>query len=931
MDVETGRKVINFRRGQEPLDLTGAIVMLGFEFVGDGTSKIIDSADKSVVIESARTGVCSVMLPNHLYNYSGRVLVHVYITFDDGRSLDAGVIVTEFEESWLDQELVEMENFYVKRFEDLADELRQKAEKIRQQMLLNAQKALNEFQHRIETVEDFRGPQGLQGERGIQGEQGEQGVAGTVGTISGSFDTLESLQEYRPTGKQGDMYIIGSDLYVWDVEREKWSNVGQIQGPQGLQGEQGVQGSQGIQGEQGARGERGETGSQGERGVDGPRGDQGIQGVQGPQGIQGERGLQGLQGEPGTTSWNGITDRPGTFPSTIQQVQGLQAHIDDNTRHVTQTERESWDSRLEREEFEVFRDKVFEESPLLHHIEQDTTIENTRDGKLVERSFEGRTMVNLWSDDRADFVNLNNDVQLIGNGRLRFERLNNSGGTLRTIPLSSAIFRANQTYTIMISNVITNERVDHIQLNRGSTQIIDSGAALAIPINQPVIFTTVSDLINRTLFTVALSINANNDTLNATAEFNVSVWEGDWTHLANSLEHTPPRQLVSVAEDADELEIATVGENLFDGEWENGFIVWSTGMESDADLTLQRTGWINVIGGSRIFADPANVTIGHPVRLAQFDQNKTWIRINNLPAQVRRDGFLLDPSAKFIRLSATNNHALTWLRDPLLSISYDRPIDATTLHQSTSTLIEYQDTDGTWKKPILRSINNGSEVLVADEITETEYVQRAVEVDSQLWTFELFDDVNNIVIARALNAGTGAMNANAGGLATSNRLPVINGSNNVVGSTQLAVGMPNNGNMRVGISSNEAMSGTQIRQYLIDNDYQFLVPLAEPRRFPIRMQSLSSFDPVTNIQMSTGAVQPRFNFKIAQSLSERLSLVENKVRELWMMKNKPVEYFSEAVNDLLGFMLDDMSESKKKKFEEYKRKREGSELDELDS
>ena len=48
---------------------------------------------------------CRVMLPNHVYNYEGQVLVHVYILFEDGRSLDCGVIVTEFEKSWLDTEV----------------------------------------------------------------------------------------------------------------------------------------------------------------------------------------------------------------------------------------------------------------------------------------------------------------------------------------------------------------------------------------------------------------------------------------------------------------------------------------------------------------------------------------------------------------------------------------------------------------------------------------------------------------------------------------------------------------------------------------------------------------------------------------------------------------------------------------------------------
>ena len=124
MDVETGKKVINFTHGGSPVDLTDATVLLGFEFVGEESSKILDSVEGSVVISSPESGACEVVMPSFMYDYAGQVLVHVYIVYEDGRGLDCGVIVTEFEESWLDRDLDEMSRFYVKRFEDLAAEIR---------------------------------------------------------------------------------------------------------------------------------------------------------------------------------------------------------------------------------------------------------------------------------------------------------------------------------------------------------------------------------------------------------------------------------------------------------------------------------------------------------------------------------------------------------------------------------------------------------------------------------------------------------------------------------------------------------------------------------------------------------------------------------------------------------------------------------------
>ena len=154
MDVNTGKKIINFTHENNSVDLTDATVLLGFEFAGAGTSKIIDSVDGSVVIEDAVNGQCSVMLPNHFYQYEGQVLVHVYIKYHDGRSFDAGIIVTEFSESWLDSELDEMADFYVRRFENLAMEIKERALEIRtglEQELSDLSEKLESIRSQLET------------------------------------------------------------------------------------------------------------------------------------------------------------------------------------------------------------------------------------------------------------------------------------------------------------------------------------------------------------------------------------------------------------------------------------------------------------------------------------------------------------------------------------------------------------------------------------------------------------------------------------------------------------------------------------------------------------------------------------------------------------------------------------------------------------
>ena len=81
-----------------------------------------------------------------------------------------------------------------------------------------------------EQLEALRGPQGIQGETG-------EGL-----NLLGAFETEEELSNAVPQGNPGEGYIVGEDLYIWNVAEQTWKNVGAIRGPEGPQGEQGIQG-----------------------------------------------------------------------------------------------------------------------------------------------------------------------------------------------------------------------------------------------------------------------------------------------------------------------------------------------------------------------------------------------------------------------------------------------------------------------------------------------------------------------------------------------------------------------------------------------------------------------------------------------------------------------------------------------------------------
>lgn len=145
----------------------------------------------------------------------------------------------------------------------------------------------------------------------VKGAKGDKGDPGTGITIKGKYDSLSALQAAHPKADEGDAYMAGTNLYVWNGST--WIDCGNIKGDKGEKGDTGLQG---VQGEKGERGPQGATGPQG---VKGDKGDKGDTGPQGPQGIQGERGLQGPQGLQGATGETGATG-----PQGAQGVQGLQ-------------------------------------------------------------------------------------------------------------------------------------------------------------------------------------------------------------------------------------------------------------------------------------------------------------------------------------------------------------------------------------------------------------------------------------------------------------------------------------------------------------------------------------------------------------------------------------------------------------------------------
>ena len=161
----------------------------------------------------------------------------------------------------------------------------------------------------------------------VKGAKGEKGDPGTGITIKGKYDSLSALQAAHPKADEGDAYMAGTNLYVWNGSA--WIDCGNVQGPKGDKGDTGSKGDAftyadftqeqlaSLKGPKGDKGDKGDTGAAG------------AQGPQGPQGVQGLQGLQGPAGNAATITIGSVTtSAPGTSANVTNSGTSSAAVLD---------------------------------------------------------------------------------------------------------------------------------------------------------------------------------------------------------------------------------------------------------------------------------------------------------------------------------------------------------------------------------------------------------------------------------------------------------------------------------------------------------------------------------------------------------------------------------------------------------------------------
>lgn len=144
------------------------------------------------------------------------------------------------------------------------------------------------------------------GPTGPKGDTGDVGPTGPTGAglrINGTYGSMEELERMHPVGEDGDCYIVGPNLMIWDSTTNTWKGISIPAGPPGEAAtievgstRTGDEGSEALVLDNAVSNHHVfdfviPKGDKGDVGPTGPKGDIGPKGDTGPRGFPGEIGI----------------------------------------------------------------------------------------------------------------------------------------------------------------------------------------------------------------------------------------------------------------------------------------------------------------------------------------------------------------------------------------------------------------------------------------------------------------------------------------------------------------------------------------------------------------------------------------------------------------------------------------------------------------
>lgn len=650
-----------------------------------------------------------------------------------------------------------------------------------------------------------------------------------------------------------------------------------IQGIQGIQGEKGEKGDTGEQGIQGLQGEKGDKGDTGAKGEKGDKGDKGEQGIQGEQGLQGIQGIQGVKGDKGDKGEDGLTVGVSVNGETYQHQNGIITIPNypdtSNLEALNKTPNISYRTEGGIKSFEC-----------------------TRDGYIDNVVIEGKTLVNLWGNKTSDFFL---SGQAIFNEETGYVEL-----TSTTQRYSNAFtkytgnLKPNTLYTIIV-DVVENTFTNIPILRVSSTDSVEAGNdKYACFTDTKVInggetgrfifqLTTISDF-NNVNIGLRTFIGNDNSEVGCKLKFRIIILEGDHTQ-------NPPSYfegLKSVGEDVNKISVSSLKSsgNLLHCEdfsvARNGvtltynfvnqeFTLNGTCTQNNTTLfypsTIDKRSLFGYYSGRLILLNPNMANFN--VRFYEKSYTRGVVLNNN---KLTHTGNYNNGDIVTFTIRVDNGQTFNNDKFKICFNKGNTPIPYEPYKEHKKELL-YKDTDGVWKKPILREWDT----IEKHSGSKYYYHKRSGEV--------VLNGSENIKLYKSQKAQCITFEVSTKGIKLTGDQAVISdkftyqysGFNDKYDFESISnSGKYSNIYISILKSRLETQNVEGFKKWLQSNPITVVYELETPIITELPNFNPQTFEGDTTLLINSGAIQANADFEVTNSLGSEIDVLKDKVSSL---------------------------------------------------
>lgn len=502
-----------------------------------------------------------------------------------------------------------------------------------------------------------------------------------------------------------------------------------------------------------------------------------------------------------------------------------------------------------------------------------TTVEATSNGYFEDVKLEGKTLVNCLNVEpnvytsplhKSEIVNGYHKLTMLTDGDLMWD-------VSKTNDLN--LFKPSTYYTFIVDvKTNTTQSTEPIRANTSLNCIFTNGGesnsyiALST-LNQTGVFVyRYKSEPNFTINNIKLKMaNAKNG---GVLEYRMIVLEGDHTQ-------NPPsgyiEGLKSVGQDVDEVSVASVNENLFNGEFVIGSITDATGVDNNSATAYRSKNYIKVDSNETYYYGfDINQTFTSP-NVYCYDENKNFIsKISNVS---NLNKFTTPTNCKYVKVRIFD---ISNFKDVSVTNAFISKKDYYTPHQSDKKrLLYYNEETQTWEKPILREWDSIEKYANGKYY----YHQRSLEAvinGSEDWraneAFSTGDYIACLSNSALSDKKQGVLNIISDKFNTKNcaSIPVLEeGMWGEVGNSVLY--------MSISKSKLSTQDVEGFKKWLQANNVTVVYQLAQEKVYECTNIDLITYANETNYVVESGVLSPRTTLKVHNNISNVVSLLQKKV------------------------------------------------------